>query len=294
MKFNKLIFATLFLAFALVGPAIQAGDVIDFLPEVQVARSITPAIEFAIVFEEDCVGVQVNQEVPNNLLFDDNGQARTFEQMGEILLQLNCSFQSLAFEDLENSSANIPLFLDAFSGNLVEFSNGLTLDGRKQTVRASLIFSHLLLFQFELGGVFDFDILGSDPCGQLRTWSKSGSSLELQFVAFLTLGSDIFSSEEEGLPRQCSTAVGGTEAELIALAEAGDLDASLDLMFFWTLELQAIFGDEPTADDLPSIEAQMDRFELLILRNTMKFPFVTLAAQLPLANLYLFEHELTN
>ena len=54
------------------------------------------------------------------------------------------------------------------------------------------------------------------------------------------------------------------------------------------------FGEEPTAEDLPDMLEALDEFEILVLQNTMKFPLFTLAATVPLANLYLFEYELSN
>lgn len=294
MKNQKLVIAFLILSFALAAPAILAGDVIDFLPEVQVARSLVPAFANAFVFEGACIDVQLDAEIPNNLLFDDNGQPRSFDEMGMIMLQLNCIYQSLALEDPDNALQNVPFFLEALAGNMVVFPNGTELDGTKQAVRASLLFSHLLLFQFDLTGQFEIGILGSDPCGQLREWVLSDTSLELQFVAFLTLASEIVVSDEEELPIQCSTPVAGTESELIEAAESGDLDAALELSVLWVLQLMNEFGEEPTVDDLPGMLAELDRFELFVLQNTMKFPLLTLAATVPLANLYLFEYELMN
>lgn len=293
MYLGRLFMLFLFGLVLAVGPSTQAGEVIDFLPEVQMARSLVHLLEFGDVDEDDCISISLDEPIPSNLLYDQNGMFHSDEQIVKILTQINCIILELAELDLDNADANIPLFIDAFSGETAQFANGRILDGRKQAVRASFIFGFLLLFQFELSGLFDLGLLGSDPCAQLRDWSAVGPSLEFRFTAFFTLLVQLAISDEEQRQEQCTTIRGDLEQELIAQAEAGSVDAAVELSFLWTSQLEERFGDEPTIDELPAMQIEIDRFELLMLENTMKFPLVTLAATVPLAGLYRFEHIFT-
>ena len=271
-------------------PNAQAGDVVDFLPEVQLAESLVFAADNAFVTDEDCAGFDISVEIPENLLFDINGQRRTAAESGQILFNLNCLYFLIQTSEDINSSSNIARFLDVFQGQSVTFENGIVIDGGKQSVRVSLIFGFLISIAFERSGFVDLGIFDGDPCDQLRDWAINAPTLELQWLAFIVLAGEAVT--EDMAPRECTTEVSGTRSELIALTEQGDLDAAIALVADWQLELETEFGEEPTADQLEGIQAKVSEFELFILANTMRFPLLTLAASVPLSGLVGFEAEL--
>ena len=292
MKIRGSRFALLMITGALIAlsPNAEAGDVVDFLPEVQLADSLVIAAENIFVTEQDCAGFDSSIEIPDNLLYDINGQRRSAEESGQILFNINCLFFLIQTADEVDSVSNVVRFLDVLKGQSVAFENGIVLDGGKQSMRVSLIFGFLISIAFERSGFVDLGIFEGDPCDELRDWALNAPTLELKWLGLVILAGEAVT--EDMAPRECTTAVSGTRSELIALTEQGDLDAAIALIVDWQLELEAEFGEEPSADQLEAIQARTAEFKLFILANTMRFPLLTLAASIPLSSLVTFEAEL--
>ena len=104
MKILKAIFAVLIAAAVLITPQSNAGEVIDYLPEVLLARSLDAHNILALTTSEDlydvCFDSDPGPDVPDHILIDENGLYRTEEEIIKVLVAVECQRAFLDFGQL--------------------------------------------------------------------------------------------------------------------------------------------------------------------------------------------------
>jgi hypothetical protein len=303
MRSIKYLFATgLLVAFLFAAPSLYAADILDRLPEVEAAKAFNFVLfwhdELASLDNIDCSGISLErEELPSHLLIDENGENRTLWEMREVLIQINCVYSQILSGQFFEAPEHLPLFLEVLAGSVVEFPNEIIIDGTKQSVRASLMANFLVLLDFELRGWFEFGLLASDACTQFREWSATADSAELQWVAFFILFEQYRRtlSGDEFVTCTFSEGDGETEGQLIDLAKSGDVDAAVRLAHIWRSGIDAAFEEfiegPRTKEAFEIFSEEMTRrqqqFELIILRNTMRYPVLVAAASKIVSSIHL-------
>lgn len=280
----------------------QAGEVLDHLPEIQFMRGIAQVVESdAPLLEGDatCTGEETLDAVPNSLWVNELGEIRSEAEAAEVLRFTQCALEGAGpsgegdpFADGESFLAP---FISIISGDAVDI-DGVTIDGSKEPIRVGLTFSAVIvisLLQAFGAPLDDPAFLGEDACTALRGFATDGPTFELQWVGFIILASAHLANIEAmddpdafgfGDPLACSTPQEGSVDELLAQAQAGNLDAALDLTIAWDRQVGEFFESDAAFDD-EAFQAELDRFLLIALENTGWAPLVSLAISIPFISL---------
>jgi len=283
-------------------PSAQGRDIIDFLPEVQLARSFqlvsrNPVFEFLQIPDElfECIEAINSFEIPDQLLTDRNGDFRSAEEVRQVAGNAACRVASV----LLNETSPIPVLMgDRLEVSIPYFGTTTIVDGSKEPIRfATAAVTQFSFFRqlrgSEQGG--DLFMGADDKCEALREWVLKGETLELRHVAFNVLMYDQ-TTELNGIA-VCSERRVASEAELRAEAEKGELIAAVSLSVLWVLEVNSLHSNLIESDqageilERGEIQSRIEEFELLILENTQRFPLVTQAVIEPLSRLYVIEAD---
>jgi len=280
------------LAQPLLGPTIYAGEVIDHLPEVQLARSITQYLAVQSLLDNGFEGICANapgiEDVPDHLWLDELGNIRSTEAVQDVLLSTLCAFEGIepSAEVFDVYDNEFEFFIDILSGKDVEVANGVFVFGSKQPVRAALTFPFAisLFFELFLGDLSNepSPVLGENPCQTLRTFASEGPSLEIRWSAFLTLAVDLSLDAEDPSEATCTTLNDQEPDVLLQQAQRGDLNAALQLAYNWDNEISSVVDADEVDPSL--VDAQIERFQLIAL-NHFGEGFVGLAVTIPLISL---------
>lgn len=271
--------------------AARGGEVLDQLPEVQLARAIVITSELEGLSEEELATI-CNAQVGDvrdveNLWFDEHGISRSLAEVREILLEISCllerSLPSFSLDDEGN--ANTESLFELVSGNAIKTTDGQVIDGSRQVIRTAVAFPMAITFILELvlGDAFGIPtpLLGDAPCEQLSAHVFSGKTLEVRWAAFVALASDLIIHLTDGNPQAiCSSQRDESLDSLLEQSRRGDLEATLNLTFLWNQAVESAFEQ---SDD-SSIERKLDETLLLFIKHFGE-PLVTLAATVPLINL---------
>jgi hypothetical protein len=292
-KYKLTLIGSLLLAALFVLNA-SAGEMLNWLPEVQYARSLaqlsSAGRRLPNPTTEQCkVILPEIGDLESNLLIDRNGKIRTQEEIDHVVLQLECLSERLRTVSLQLSDQQaLQLFIDVVAGKPVQLTDSLILDGTKQPLRVLFSYDLPLIFIFDAVYGNSHSILADDPCGTFKGLTVDGATIELQMGAFISLAADIIIAvrdhKSSGL---CSPVLANEKLDaLIAKARAGDLDSALNLAFQWSQQIEKLFDGGATPEE---IKDQISGYETLILENTVKSPFLTMAAsfQLYVLNGYL-------
>lgn len=180
------------------GPA-HAGELIDHLPEVQMARAIAEAVAFQDQELQDplddpeiseiCAMAPTLADIPDQLWLDAMGEIRTPDEVRRVLIFTQCAFASLEGNREEQDGSFV---LGLLGGRDKTLGEGIIIPGSKEPVRVVLAFPTFITMFFELvfsslPGFEGGPILGEAPCERLRSLAVEGESLELRWAAFMTL-----------------------------------------------------------------------------------------------------------
>lgn len=268
----------------------RAGEVIDHLPEVQLARGVAQFFQIQAFLDDVsgiCDDLAFQEALPANLWLDDRGLIRSVDEVQRVLLHAVCSLQRVEPSDAFLSDASeAQLLLDVLSGRDVEVAEGVFIEGSKQPVRDAIAFpvAMALFFEMFFHDLFDEPgpFLGESPCETLRSFVATGPTIELQWAAFLAMMADLSFAFEEGTETICTPVVEGDEAALLDLAIHGDLDAALNLAFRWDAQLDSLLNVESV--DTAAVAEKLTGFELLALKHYGE-GFVGLALTIPMISL---------
>jgi len=271
--------------------------VIDFLPEVQTARSFE--IFWVALFSSDsadfletCLIDQPSVDsIPDHLLVDINGALRTRDESVQLALDTLCIFAglfepSMRFDDdFSDSDQALELFLNVLRGEAVEFPTGVVLDGSKQIFRMGAAFQMFGFFGLGDPLLEALDPDGdADKCAVLSSAAVNGETLELRFLALFNLafemGDDLMNDAEDGVSPTdsvCGEVSTAPLSELRSAAATGDLQAAVNLAGRQFGDVLIFVGEEPDESERVALEAQLAELELDILSNTERFPLVALA-----------------
>jgi len=278
----------------------RAGDVIDFLPEVQTARSfsavVPPGLTFQFaVFPDSRTCLQNNwpSDIPNHLLYDDNGRFHTIDEILLIVANIRCLFQVADGEaNVVGDGFSILYSLESLKGEVVELSNGNILDGTKQSIRAVSIWAaaagltSVLLDGDNATSLFTDEAIGG--CELLERLVLEGETIELRFATLFVLFGDIALQIEEDFGGRClSERTESTEA-LVELTKSGEIEAAANLTYRLLNEVAAQFdadleqyGDEAELEELQAVvDTTLTELGIEILENTERFPLLTMAVAL--------------
>ena len=307
MKILKAIFAASVALAVLITPQSNAGEVIDYLPEILLARSFDvynmKALGIGDSLEEVCFDDDPGPEIPEHIVINEHGLYKLELERLESIVAVGCQ---RAFFDagqlnplpiLLGDSVETTVFIRD-EGEISEFAT--FVDGNKQSnrVRASLDW-YIFFAQLREFDVQPFimipNLLPENPCETFRGWVLNAPTFELQWASFQILMFDQISVDGGpnviGIPdRVCTSAREGTVDELRAAAEAGDLDSALALSWIWfggAGNLWEARDQFEGTEQAKFIDAEIERIELMILENTARYPLVTLAAIYPLSRTYL-------
>ncbi len=267
------------------------GDLIDHLPEIQMARAIAEAVAFQNLesqnplddpeIAEICATEPTLEDIPNQLWLNNMGQLRTADEVRRVLILTQCSFVFLEGNQEEQDSS---FLLGLLGGQDKTLGENIIIPGSKQPVRVVLAFSTFITMFFEL--VFsslpeienDQILLGEAPCETLSSLAVEGKSLELRWAAFMALVFDRVSIEA-GEFSICGAPSEASNDELLAHAQQGNLDAAVELAFNWLSEV----SDSDSNVNIRPEEAQavIERHELFIL-NQFGQSLATMAAVVPI------------
>jgi len=259
----------------LIATQAKAGDVVDFLPEVQQGQVLRIFFEFfarsdraEFLTENSCLDQNSLDAIPNQLFIDDQGNTRTPEQSATVMFNSLC-VALLILEDamVTNHATAFTNIFKVMGGEELVLSNGLVIDGGKQPIRAALSVNTFLTFGLQnfLNDFSFFQILfGENSCETVTDFVLNGDTAELQWLGFFILQNDHANSQF------CTSNVEGSEAELIQLAQQGSIDAALQLAVTWA---------QQDDDDAITSEELVQRFELRTLQYH-SYGLVTIAALL--------------
>ncbi len=281
------------------GSNTQAGEIIDFLPEVQFMRSMAQVVQNSDPFLENdaiCAGDETLDQVPNSLWVDDRGNLRSQEDVAEVLQFAQCALvlsgAGEANEEFDSGASFLEPFISIVSGEIADL-NGISVDGSKEPLRVGLTFSTAVVISFlqAFGAPLeDPEFFGEDACSTLRGFISDGPTFEIGWVAFLVLASGhVASIEDPELVQEtglliCSTPQEGSIDELIAQAQAGNIDATFDLAFAWDREVDEFLNSEAASNPV-AIQAKFEEFLMIALDNTGWAPLVNLALSIPFISL---------
>ncbi|MBI1729821.1 hypothetical protein HYR53_04300 [Candidatus Acetothermia bacterium] len=294
MKNLKLTLIGSLLLAALFALNASAGEMLNWLPEVQYARSLAQLSSAGFRLHnptsDQCkVILPEIRDLESNLLIDRNGKIRIQDEIDHVVLQIECLFERVRDLNLDLSEQQVlQLITDVLSGKPFQLTDSLILDGAKQSIR--VVFSHdlPLIFIFDALRPDSKHIFGNDPCGTIKSFTATGATFELQMGAFISLFADLSIASHDGKSSGlCLPLLANQKIEtLIAKAKAGDLDSAVNLAFQWGEQNQKLIGEGATPAE---IKNQISGYETLILENTVKSPFLTMAASFQLIplNLYL-------
>jgi len=294
---------TLTLAFGLLttvnGSNTEAGELIDFLPEVQFMRAMAQVVQTSDPFlegDEGCSGNETLDQVPNSLWVDSLGNIRTSEGVSEVLAFSLCALTNAgageAGEAFESGASFLDPFLTILSGEVADL-NGVMIDGGKEPIRVGLTFSTAVIISFlqAFGAPLDDpEFFGEDVCNTLRGFVSDGPTFELSWVGFIVLGSahaaGLDDPESSNGPDAlvCSTSIEASTDELLALAQAGNIDAAFDLAITWDRQVGE-FLESDGGTDFDAVQAKFDEFFMIALDNTGWAPLVNLALSIPFISL---------
>lgn len=268
------------LLFSMSSVAPRAGELIDHLPEVQLARSWA---QWARLGEFSCQGDERLDDVPRTLWVDRNGQLRSDDEVARILVETICALhlagplqpsQIAGLSDLE------PLF-ELLRGRTL--ADGAVADGGRDPIRTALTIQTTFIMVFVLAQSLHGDDGATAPaaCNQLRAFVHEGETLELRWVGFIALLSD-YDAARSGLDLlRCEEPTQGDEADLWTRARSGELAAALQLSLQWDAEVRAFFTpDEPIDENERG--RRIHELELQILRVTQAAPLLAMATMIPL------------
>jgi len=295
-----------------VNTSASQRDIIDYLPEVQMAKSHQVlGSSLGNASQDDfleCFDHVIEGAIADHLLYNENGQPYAPHEQLQIAVDAYC-FAILSI----TADPSIISILEGETARVVnedlmaEGTGELIIDGSKQSIRAAISVFAPSFLVFDLRGVEDFFGLiepildDDDPCAQLEEWVSDGPTFELKYTAFNTLrldqqlGQAIFFGEI-----RCTQIIDEETDTLIAETKSRDFDAAVALSRFWTAELNTFLYTVDEDDELvvkedltlEEVQSEIERFEILIVENTQRYPLLTLAATYPLVVLYSIEAEL--
>ena len=300
----------LFVALLFSNPAAttRAGEIIDYLPEVITARSLAVAnltVFFGILDLQRCNALPLLDELPDHLLYDENGVFHDTDTMFSIILTSQCKIFGVA-QDLqeEQLSAYLADILVPIRGGQLTLPNGELIDGTKQSVRASeMSFVYALFFSdinfpSRLSSNIEFGLPEGEPCDVVKDLALHGETIELRFAAYAALSSQFRLFTDTSFLDLCSEELDLSDDELIERTKVGDIDAAISLT---ERIIENINAENSIDGDLEPEDALLQFQEILvkvrtelgieILANTERFPLLTLAIanalqQFELANLF--------
>ena len=269
----------------------RAGEIIDYLPEVVTARSLGAYIAAAFINgarASDCDNAEAAESISEHFLYDENGVEYAPSQIAEIAQSITCLFRPTSSETpfpsaLERAQNSI----DVIQGNKVLLFNGNELDGTKQSVR---VYSLLRVNQLFLAEVVDpqgrlLTTSTEDACRLIIEATGLGNTIEMRFVAFVSLTGLLNSTIETGGRPLCHRERFESDEELIEAAKLGDLEAAVNLGLRWTNRNESEFlnismapdGESSILDLEEFLDQRLNFIGLQILENTEIYPFVSTA-----------------
>ena len=281
---SKLIFAIILVSLLFASQQIMSAQALSSLtPEGETAESsiimqtVISSFGFANSAEE-CNNPDFLDELPDRVLFDDEGNRASIDQFSDIANTIQC----LIFVDEDGNEAPVGTgeigsidFIDLIRGNTYTFSNGREIDATKQSVRASFISGVSGRMALFLADVDVVGLAGDDRCQVVSDLVFDGETVELRYAAFDALYDDLFFNVGDS----CYSP-GVSDEEVLLDAAAGSFEAALTLVLDWQIEaLTEIFIlEENLFGLLDFIDAEMDRFEDMIRVNREEAPLIALAA----------------
>jgi hypothetical protein len=282
----------------------HAGDVIDFLPEVETARSFSAVLipivtlPFTIFPHPSvCIDENLPTEIPNHLLYDSNGVFNSFEEILFVLRNINCRFLAAGGEVAIIPEAEILLnYFLALRGENIELSNGNILEGEKQSVRAaSIIFGgSLLTAVLQAGELSIIEESDQSPCDFLHEQISHGKTIELRFASLFALLGDLLANSE-GMGIGCIHELDASDEELVELVQMGNVEAAVNLADRWSDLVDRETGVTSASFDVHSLEetqallnAKLAELGIEILQSTERFPLLTLAIAFSSVQLHSF------
>lgn len=270
---------------------VQGGEILDQLPEVQLARAIVITAELEELSAEElaaiCDAQAGNAQDVENLWFDEHGTSRSLVEVREILLEISCLLErSLPVFSLDDEgNAHTEALFELVSGNAITATDGQVIDGGRHAIRTAVAFPVAVTFVLELflGNAFGIPtpLLGDTPCEELSAHVFSGKTLELRWAAFLVLEIDLLTHLVDGNPQAiCSSQRDEPLDSLLEQSRRGDLEAALNLTFLWNQAVKSAF-EQP---DDSVIKRELDETLLLFIKHFGE-PLVTLAATVSLISL---------
>ncbi len=272
----------------------RAGELLDYLPEVQFARAMVQIVETQDVFldgaEGVCTGEESLDQVPYKLWVDAAGNLRSPEAVAGVLQTAQCALSNVSPQDVEPDAFGpsvLAPFLSLLRGEVVTVGDA-TIDGGKEPLRVGLSFSVAFLISVlqAFGVPLDSpELLGEDACAALRGFATEGETFELRWVGFLNLlvQFDPDANADEDAPA-CVDSTPDAEANLLARARGGDVDAAVQLAYLWDQQV-GDFQEGPLGSDEAAVQAEIDALLLVVLEHTGAAPLVSLAATIPYISL---------
>jgi len=252
----------------------RAGDVIDYLPEVQTARSVSAVAILSLTLfgfdPDDCDQLpllELQNNISDHLLYDENGKFFDVSEIRQNVTGLICLSTTQIRPPTFSEEEAADIYFEIIQGNVVELPSGRLLDGAKQSLRAYSAYLVTNIFGFSL--LPDFPIQAqlpselSDPCEAVRDIALNGSTLDIRFAAILALMNNLVQSDENGNLGSCTPPMDASESELVERAKAGDLEAAVNLSVLIREQIQA------EADALEEANADLSDDELIMLTDSL-------------------------
>lgn len=233
----------------------QGGELLDYLPTIQVAKGMwawqLTIRELELTGNVDPCPESINEQlIPDSLWVKNDGSIRTVEEATAVLIQVSCvMFRKIA--NYADSRANILqmeqpdsprpfneivteelayIVLEVTSGKTVDLLPELSIDGTKQPYRLVAMYLLIAALNDELVGASKSNLLldGRFPCESLDSMVRQGATVETQFAAFWTRVMDRFNHNVCRNSRESLS-----EAELESLLRSGDIDSAAVLSVRW-------------------------------------------------------------
>ena len=287
----------LFAALLFSNPAAttHAGEIIDYLPEIQTARSFGWAFGAAILNSGrfgSCDQDSAQREIPDHILYDDNGVVHSATDIADILVSISCLYRPTFEIPFPSREIFAQLLLDVIRGNDVTIYNGNIVDGRKQSVRVETIIRMHDRFLTEVF-VADSRVWTStqaEACQFVIDATSLENTIELQFAAYFALSSIMDSAQRLRLGSICHEVRSESDEELLAAAQNGDLEAGINLARRNISSITEQLEEEDPSAFFEDLAVQLNTIGLQVLENTAVHPIASMSLASGAYSLYLFEY----
>jgi len=242
-----------------------------------------------------CEDFETSDElIPQHLLYDENGDPFFRDEVGVHTRNANChminGLNQVSREYELEADEIIEIIIGTINGERFEFDNGVVFDGTKQAMRVSLLGLFTIFAYIELDllePIRPIGLFGEDPCETFINYIKDAQSLELSFYSLLIVVNEHLFSRESDRQNHCTpNLIIRPIDELIERAKLGETEAAIALAIAWIDEV----GDTLFIDALDR-NRQLEKFRILVLENTIKYPLLTTTAIWPLFSLYVFDFD---